>query len=179
MRAILFKNGVEVRRGDYPDGEMKLIDFNIKGQPNPDNYEWKLLVEGVRPVISSIQNLIRAEVDNDISNIDHPHLKQIDVVYSAIKKPDVEILSLIENAESEANESLIKNVDRLKTMMLYMALERRDRMGLNITNKMQAILDKGDEYALKLWQNDAELKKKIRQVIDGENVDINSDWANE
>ena len=182
MKAILYKNGIEQRRvKDYQliDINMGLVDFSIKGQPNPDNWEWKLLVEGVKPTITNLERLQRSEVDNDTSNATYPIFKQIDIVYTKERKPDAEITSLIENAESNANEFLISYVDRLKVMVLYMAIVHRKVQGLNISAKMQAILDKGDTYALKLWQNDTNLKNKLQKLADGQDPDINTGWTNE
>lgn len=174
MKAILFKDGVEIRRvNDYlkVDTGMNLVNM-------PAGYEWKLLVEGVKPPVSEIENLSHTEVDNNTSNADYPHLKQIDVVYTVERKPDAELNQSIENAENNANEQLINYTDRLKVMMLYMAIVHRKLNGDTITAKMQAILDKGDNYALKLWQNDTELEAKLQQVVNGEDVDINSNWTN-
>lgn len=176
MRAILYKNGIEERRGNYPDVEMKLINFNIKGQPNPDDYEWKLLIKGVKPSITEIERLEYSEVDNDTSNVDYPHLKQIDIVYTKIRKSDAEIISLIENAENNANESLVKYVDRLKVMVLYMAIVHRKLNGDPINVKMQDILDKGDAYAVKLWDNDTNLKSKLTDLSNGLDININDGW---
>ncbi len=175
MKAILYKNGIEERRvSDY----LK-IDTEMKANTLPIGFEWKLLVEGIKPIFNYLEHLQRSEVDNDTTNADYPNFKQIDVVWTKIRKSDAEITMLIEKAESKANESLVKYVDRLKVMVLYMALERRDRKGLTITAKMQTILDKGDAYAVKLWQNDTNLKTKLQELADGQDLDINTGWTNE
>ena len=170
MKAILFKDGVEIRRvSDYlkVDTEMKVKNSM------PAGYEWKLLIEGTRPTVTPIHNLVKAEVDNDTTNIDYPDFKQIDVEYSVVTKPEAEIINLIEQAENNANEQLINNVDRLKVMMLYMAIVHRKLNGDPINAKMQAILDKGDAYAVKLWQNDTNLKAKLADL---NNVQIDTGW---
>ena len=173
MKAILFKDGTEVRRvSDYSK-----IDRRMRKKADlPAGYEWKLLVDGVRPTITSVENLVRAEVDNGTTNVDYPHLKQIDVEYSAVRKNDADIEELIEQAESNANESLIKNVDRLKTMVLYMAIVHRKLNGGNINAKMQIILDKGDDYALKLWRNDGNVESKKQELTNGQDPDIDTGW---
>ena len=169
MKAILYNNGLEVRRANYPDLEMRLIDL-------PDGYEWKLLISGVKPSITEIERLVKSEVDNNTNNEDYPHLKQIDIVYTKVRKSDAEIITLLENAENNANESLVKFVDRLKVMVLYMAIVHRKASGLNITAKMQTILDKGDNYALKLWENDTNLQSKLTDLSNGLDININDGW---
>lgn len=176
MIVILYKNGIEVKRGlaskIYPVRNMGVVDTLESG------LEWKILVEGVKPTISEIENLVKNEVDNDTFHAVHTHLKQIDVVYTAERKSDAEINEIIKQAENSANENLINYTDRLKTMVLYMAIVHRKLNGNPINAKMQTILDKGDGYATKLWLNDTELKAKLQQVIDGQDTDINSNWNN-
>jgi len=176
MIVILFKNGIEVKRGKaekiYPVKNMGVcesLDADL---------EWKILVEGVKPTITEIERLVKTEEDNDTQHDTYTHLKQIDAIYTVERKDDGELEILIREAEKNANEQLIDTETRLKLTVLYVALERRERQGLNITPKMQEVLDKGDEYATKLWLNDTELKNKLQQVINNENVDINANWTN-
>jgi len=169
MRAILYNNGVEVRRGNYPDLEIKLI-------PLPAGYEWKLIFEQPRPTLTPIQNLVREEQDNDNSHPDYPHLKMIEVVYTVVKKSDAEIIALLEAREDNANQSLMSHTDRLKIMVLYMAIVNRKVNGDPINAKMQAILDKVDARALKLWQNDTNLENKLNELSQGGNPNIDDGW---
>lgn len=172
MKAILYKDGIEQRRAEYPDLEIKAIDL-------PSGYEWKLLIEGVKPNFTELERLERTEVDNNISNSDYPHLKQIDIVYTKVRKSDDVIIGMIENAENNANEQLINHIDRLKVMVLYMALVHRKLNGDTITPKMQVILDKGDVYATKLWQNDTNLSNKLQELANNQDPNINTGWTNE
>lgn len=173
MKAILYKDGVEQRRDNYPDVEMRLIDL-------PSGYEWKLLIDDVKPNYNQhLERLVRTEVDNDVSNVDYPHLKQIDVVYNIVRKSDEEITKQLIQQEDNANQSLLDYSDRLKTMVLYMAILNRKIDGGNITQKMQNILDKVDAKAIKLWQNDTNLKAKLAELANGQDPDINNGWTNE
>lgn len=180
MKANLYKNGIVIRQNvDYPNLDMSLIDFSIKGQPNPDNFEWKLLIEGVKPTITVLERLQRSEVDNNTSNATWPHLKQIDIVWTKVRKSDAEITVMIQDAENGANENLIDYIDRLKFMFLYTAIVHRKLEGDTINGKMQTILDRGDAKAVKLWQNDTNLKAKLQELANSQDPDINTGWTNE
>ena len=170
MKAILYKDGIEIRRvNDYSK-----VDTQMRVKPDlPNNYEWKLLYENAKPTVSQLERLVRAEEDNDLLHNDYPDFKKIDVVYTAVRKSDAEIEELIKQAENNANEQLINQVDRLKVMVLYMAIVHRKVNGDNITTRMQEILDKGDAYATKLFQNDNTLQSKLSDLT---NVNLDTGW---
>lgn len=172
MSARLFKDGIKVRDGKYPDLEMRAIDL-------PDGYEWKLFLESDKPTITDIEKLERSEVDNDNSHPDYPHLKVIDIVYTKVKRSDDDIISMINSYENNANEQLIGHTDRLKSMYLYMSIVNRKLDGLTISTKMQKVLDKGDEKAIKIWKNDTKLKSKLKDLSDGKNPNVKTGWTNE
>ena len=171
MKAILYKDGIEIRRvNDYAK-----VDVNMQLNPNlPANFEWKLLYENPKPSILEIERLVRTEEDYNSPHPDYPHLKRVDVIYTKERKSDAEIIEMIENAENNANEQLINNKDRLKVMVLYMAIVHRKLNGDPINAKMQSILDKGDAYAIKLWQNDTNLNNKLADLT---NVEIDTGWV--
>jgi len=171
MKAILFKEGIEVKRAPYPRADMALLE----GQKS--YIEWKLIVENAIPTYDRrTHNLVITE---DNTNDPHPtytHLKQYTITYSTVKKSNAQIVDEVILAEEEANKTILSNKNRFKYLAIGLAILERKAEGQNITPKMQNILDIITTKATNMWLNDTEADtKKATANADGV-PDLDAGW---
>lgn len=110
----------------------------------------------------------------------HPlytNLKQYKITYATNRRTDAEIILHIENAETEANETLLNYKERTKIFVLAVGVLIRRLDNLATSPKEKAILDKMTGIATNVWKNDTELKAKLTQVADGLEPNIDALWV--
>lgn len=85
----------------------------------------------------------------------------------------------VEEAELENNLKVFPIDKHLKYLLLYCALTRREALGLSISQEQQAILEKGDAIATKMWFNHIEAIAKKSDIANNIEIDLDSNWENE
>lgn len=102
MKAILYDNGVEVKRAEYPREDMALV-YNLQV-----GLEWKLIEQLNVPVYDSLTHRIQyRETATDLPHPDYPHLKKVVIDYEVIALTQLEIDKILADAldlEDEVNE---------------------------------------------------------------------------
>lgn len=173
MKAILYKDGLEIKRGKYPRMDM---DF-IEGLE--DGLEWKLIIEAEKPPITNLEKLEPIEtVTNDPHDI-HTHLKVVNVTWNVVRKSDEEIIQLIKQAKTIANSGVFGAEHTEEIMLLALGALIKLARAETIPGKADVLLDKILNKAVKVWQNDTVIKNKLEQLANSEDVNINTDWTNE
>ncbi len=173
MRAILFKEGItEGRLGSYPRGDMQPIEGLEQ------DLEWLIVVEDDKPVYDPEKEQLTRNTERTITpHATFTHLNVYRIWWTASRKSDDLIKERLEQKEEQANVNLTNR--QIKLSFLYNAVLHRKIQGLNITAKQQAILDKGDALAVKIWQNETTLQNKIQELTDTGDTDLKVGWTNE
>jgi hypothetical protein len=167
--------GAILKHAPYPKEDMSPVEGL-----DPD-LEWLVKTEpfGAPDYDSRIWEL---EVDDAITQEPHPehsHLNQFKRTYKTNKRPDEDIILAIENAETDANQSVVSyNTDEKLFMLAIGILVRKDG-GVQPNAKEQAILDQVQAFDVKIWKNDTEKKNKKDQVLAGQEPDIDAGWERE
>lgn len=172
MKAILYDNtGTEVRRGNYPKADMSLVE------DLPVGYEWKLIIEDERPIFNIKKNVERVETNTNIANATYPHLKEFRISYVETNKTVGELEAIIDSYETQSNQALFPQDVFQKNMILVAAILDRKANGLNITAKMQTILDRLGNIALKVWENESVVATKKQEVANTGDTDLETNWV--
>jgi hypothetical protein len=171
MRAILFKNGKEVRRGTYPRKDMALMPELKQG------LEWKIIREGAIPSYDSrTHTILSNEINTNDSHPDYPHLSVFNINYTKKQKINSVIEEAYEKVEKDSNEQILKENKRLKFIVLGLGILIRKSNGITITAKEENILDKILTKATNVWHNDSLLKDKIENLRLGDLPDLDDGW---
>lgn len=167
--------GEILKRGNYPREDMG----DILGLD--PNLEWLVInVPFDYPDYDSrLFVLNQVEEVTSIAHPDYANLNQYKITYAVTKRPDTDVVIHIENAEIEANESVIGYKNKTKLMALALGVLIRRLDNLQTTTKEQRILDKALQNAVRIWKNDAEVRAKLQQLTDGIEPDIDSGWEKE
>lgn len=99
--------------------------------------------------------------------------------YVLIDRSTSEKIVSVNEAEQDANLKVFPTNQQLKYLLLYIALTRREAIGLTISPAQQLILNKGDALAVKIWMNHINALSKIDTLNQGGSVDLDTDWQNE
>jgi hypothetical protein len=85
-------------------------------------------------------------------------------------------LNSVLEAENDANYKVFPNNKQLKYIVLSLAIIDRKASGLTISPKQQAILDKLQAKAQKIWTNHIAGETKATAVTAGQLVDLDAGW---
>lgn len=107
---------------------------------------------------------------------DYPDLNVYKTTYTTTKRPDVDIIRAIENAEESANIEVMNYRTNDKLHMMAVGILTRQNQGVVPSDAEQAILDKIKDFDVALWKNNAEKELKIAQVNEGIEPDIDLGW---
>jgi len=125
---------------------------------------------------SRIFVLNRIESITTTPHPDYAWLNQYQITYSTTKRVIEEITINIENAEVEANTTMLPYTKQLKYTILALGVLFRNLDGMTLTAKEQLVKDKMLALATRVWKNDAELQAKINEAIAGTEPNIDSGW---
>ena len=168
MKAILFENGIEFKRGEYPRKDIG---------PIPDllpSLEWKLIVEGSKPAADlRLYTLQAIETNTNVAHPQYPHLSQYQINYTIQQRSDAQIIALLENIEKEVNETVAKEQSRMKMLFVGLGILIKQAEGTPPTAPEQAILDKIKAKAVNIWQNHQTLQVKKASLPALPNPDSN------
>ena len=176
-KAILFSNSSEIRRVK----NYTLIDLEMKVVDLPTGYQWKLMVEGVKPSYdANLERLICTETNTDDPHPDYPDFKAVVCNYVSERKSDNEIIQSIEALKQSANQILIEvngQSEELQYLTLYALI--RLQMGQSVPPAANAIRLKVEDIAQKIIANGVHAENLITQINNGQSPDINTGWIYE
>jgi len=107
---------------------------------------------------------------------EYPEIKTYKKTYGTEKKPDTDIIRSIENAEEAANREILTYRTTEKMLLTTAGILARVNSGVQPNAKEQEMLDSLMAFDVKIWKNDEEKKRKIAQVEQGLEPDIDSGW---
>lgn len=175
MEAILFKDGLEQKRAKYPRKDIGVIESLAPG------LEWKLIVNTPPGAYDSrTEAIVKIEDNSEDAHPTYPHLKQFKISYNIVAKTNAQIIATIEELERQANERVVAVKNRYKYIVLGLGIVIkliRDNTAFTAGVKQEAVLDKVMLKAVNIWANDTALQSKIQDVIDGNPLDLDSDWV--
>jgi hypothetical protein len=177
LPSVLIKKstGEIIKHANYPRADMGVIEGL-----DPD-LEWLLKYEPfIRPEYDSRIYILR-QVE-EVTATPHPqyaHLNQYKITHETEKRPSVDIEKEIQNAEQDANLTIIPHTKQLKLLALGVGVLFRALDGLTLTPKETAIKAAIIDKAVKLWKNDSNLRLKITQLTQGLEPNIDAGWEKE
>ncbi len=101
---------------------------------------------------------------------------QYKITYTTPKRAVEEIEDHAYNAEQDALNNVFKPRDQIKLLALGIGVLFRSVDGLNLAPKETVIKNKCVSLALKVWNNDANVKAKIAAIAAGEEPDLDQGW---
>ena len=107
---------------------------------------------------------------------EYPEIKTYKKTYGTEKKSDEDINRAIENAEEAANREILTYRTTEKMLLTTAGILARVNEGVQPNAKEQEMLDSLMAFDVKIWKNDEEKKRKIAQVLEGLEPDIDSGW---
>jgi len=96
--------------------------------------------------------------------------------WTAVQKPQAEVLVNLQNAETLANADLVATTELLKLSVLSIAALLRESKGLQLTAAEQVMKADVLKKAAMIWDNDANRSKMIADFNAGKPVDIDAGW---
>ena len=174
LQSVLIRKstGEIIKHALYPREDMQPIDGL-----DPD-LEWLVKYEPyLAPDYDSrIFLLNRTEEVTTTPHPDYEWLNQYQITYSTTKRVDEDIVLSIENAEVQANETMLPYTKQLKYLTLGLGVLFRNVDGMTLTQKEQVVKDKMIALATRVWKNDAELQAKVAELVAGTEPNIDEGW---
>jgi len=174
LPAVLIRKstGEILKQAPYPNVDMTPIqgldpdlEWKLKFTPFPSpDYDSRIFI------------LEQIEAITEEAHPEYPELKTYKKTFKTNKRPDTDINRAIENAEEAANRDLVSYRTDDKLFMLSIGILARINAGIQPNAKEQAILDQVMAFDVKVWKNDEEKKRKIAQVLEGLEPDIDAGW---
>lgn len=168
-----------IRYADYPKAEVTPF---LEGEIDPD-YEW--LIENIPFPEPSYDPRIYIMVTNlpDLESLstfqDHPDysgIKEYRITYSPEKRSNADIILSIENAEREANSTILSEADHKDQMIFMMASVNKVVSGMSLTEQEQLQLDKLTAVNVKLSKNLSNRNSLVAQLTANQVPNIDSGW---
>jgi hypothetical protein len=106
----------------------------------------------------------------------YPLYDQYSITYTTPKRAIEEINDHAYNAERDALNRVFTQRDQIKLLALGLGVLFRSVDGLQLSAKETTIKTNVMSLALKLWNNDANLKAKLASIAAGEEPDIDQGW---
>ena len=174
LPAVLIRKstGEILKHAPYPNEDMSPVqgldpdlEWKLKFTPFPSpDYDSRIFI------------LEQIEALTEEAHPEYPELKTYKKTFNTIKRPDVDIIRSIENAEESANRQLLTYRTTEKMLLTSAGVLARINSGVQPNAKEQEMLDNLMAFDVKVWKNDEEKKRKIAQVLEGLEPDIDSGW---
>lgn len=122
--------------------------------------------------------LVNLVITQNVGDFDteYPTLRQWVTEYSLQERSTEDKKISVDESENDANYKVFPTNKHLKYMSLALAIIDRKASGLTITAAQQAILDKVQAKAQRIWNNHITASAK-KQAIDAANpIDLDTDW---
>lgn len=107
---------------------------------------------------------------------DHAGYKEYLVEYALTKRVNSEIEGAVYNAEKLANNGLLGDDALNKLAILGIGVLFRALDGLTLTTKEETLATKLQQIAIKIWQNDQNLRDKLTEIASNIEPDIDAGW---
>lgn len=172
MEAILFKDGIEFKRAPYPNKDIVPI-VGLEA-----NLEWKLIIRDALPVYDKrTHNLVVTEDNSDVFHPTYTFLKQYFITYSTIKRANADIVTEVEQAEHDANASILTELGENKHTTLAIGALIDDFNGITPTPNQIAMMNLVNNKVAKIWDNDTEADAK-KDIANADGIpDLDSNWT--
>lgn len=125
-----------------------------------------------------IHKLVETHEVTEIAHPDYSLYNQYLVTYSTEKRTNDELNLAVENAESFANSDLMPQNKLVKLISLALAAVIRELNGVTPGAREEAVKDEMVARAIKMYKNDEELQRKLQQIIDNVEPDLDAGWEN-
>jgi hypothetical protein len=176
MKAILFKDGVEFKRSEYPRADMQPLEQS-PGQAL--KYVWKIIREGVKPSYDPrLYTLVKDEVNSENDDSEFAHLKVYEVNYVKTAKSKAQIINEIEKIEEENNALIHGSKEKDKLLLMALGSILRKIEGNTLTTFEENLHTKIMSKAANVYRNHQELVIK-RNAVNNDtfvDADIDTNW---
>jgi len=106
----------------------------------------------------------------------YPALKAYNHTFELVKRPNEEIIRSIENAEKDANDSIMSEAQHKDTFVFMMSSVKKGAMGYELTEMERNSSDKLDNVTVKMARNASEKANKIAMLEAGLIPNIEEGW---
>ena len=179
--AVLIRKSTKeiIKEGVYPREDMTPIEGG-----DPD-YEW--LIKYTPYAEPQYDSRIYIMSDNTpvgdalLTCPEHPlyvGLKAYTHTYTPVRRPDIDIIRSIENAEKEANNGVFSEAVHKDAIAFMVNAVHKDAKGQILTTEEQEQIDKLAIVAVNLAKNADAKEIKIAQVTAGQVPNIDAGWEN-
>jgi len=121
--------------------------------------------------------LVTTEQRGAVADAEFAHLHPWLITFATNKRQTSEITTHVENKEREQLDVVFKLTEQVKLLTLAQGILFRRVQGLTLTTKEQAIADRCQSIALKVWQNHDRAAEIKTQVTAGQEPDLEAGWA--
>jgi hypothetical protein len=130
------------------------------------------------PRLVLLQVIQQPSLENEFDE-QYPTQRMWVTTYSLVERDAADKAISVDESENDANYQVFPTKKQLKYMVLAIAIVDRKASGLTISTKQQQILDSLQAKAAKIWNNHIVGEAKKAELIQGVEVDLDSDWENE
>ena len=179
--AVLVRKSTKqiIKEDVYPREDMQPI------QGLDPDYEWLIkYVPFAEPAYDSRVFIMQTNLP-DLDQLalfeEHPSYEGIrayKIGYEPIRRPDVDIIRSIENAEKEANNGVFSEAVHKDEFTFMLNSVHKDAKGQTLTAEEQDQIDKLAIVTVNLAKNKDEALNKIAQVEAGQTPNISEGWQN-
>lgn len=113
---------------------------------------------------------------SETEDLEHPGHRMWLTTYSLIEMPTEAKMISVDEAENDANYQVFPTEKHLKYLTVATAIIDRKASGLTITPAQQAILNKLQAKAARIWSNHVTAQQKKAALEQGLSVDLDTDW---
>lgn len=170
MEAILFKNGIEIKRGLYPRSTIESI-IGLSAE-----LEWKVIIRDSKPPYDSRVEYLTA-VDEDTNELYlSSNIKIFKIHYIINTKTKSSIISAIKRLEEENNKLIVGTQDVEKLLIMTLASLIRETEGATLTAFELTLRGKVKAKGINIYKNHLEFLAKETKVTNDIDPDIDFDW---
>ena len=179
--AVLIRKSTKeiIKQANYPREDMAPF---LVGEIDPD-YEWlvKHTPFAEPPYDPRIYTMDEKTPEGEdlLTCPEHPSypgIKAYTLIFTPIRRPDLDIIRSIENAQKEANNGVFSEAVHKDAIAFMVNAVHKDAKGQILTAEEQDQIDKLAIVTVNLAKNADATANKIAQVIDGQVPNIDEGW---
>lgn len=173
MKAILFKDGVEFKRANYPKKNWSAF---AQGDLEA-GLEWKIVVEDVRPVVDTrLYTLLPVETNTEINHSTHTHLKEFRVTWNTVLKNKTQIIEEVKKIYDEKNKSIIGELDKDSIFLVGIASLIKEVRGGTPSTLENKVRDMFISKGINIVNNHLNKIDLINKINTDQVYDIDAGW---
>jgi hypothetical protein len=118
------------------------------------------------------------EVESPVDEFDSVHTttRKWVITYEVVERTNEDKKNSVDEVESDANFGVFPTKKQLKYLALYAVISRREARGLTISPVQQAILDKFEAKAQRIWINHIEGLNKKGAIDANQPLNLDENW---